>query len=1026
MYDAQQGSTSGAHLDMSTASGTNSIHGSAYGHFGTSAWNAAPYFYKQDANIPPNEDVPELHRYTVGGTLGGPLIKNKLFGFISYQHTHASDLEIGTSRTAVPTGLGADRSAAALAAVDNANFRSGCGTPGNTTPCLTAAGVDPTALQLLNTTLPNGQLLFPSANPNFVPTLNFPENVFLTQSAYFITDQAVANLDYQPKSTDTLSLKYYYQHDPTIAPFGYSAVEGFPQHLDAGSQVASITNTQSFGPNFSVAEVFGFIREKVYSTIGQPFSPGSVGINNLGSNVFPGITIVDDLGNESPLNTNFVFNAGTTIGSTAASQGAFTGIFQNRWMPSANAIWSHGKHTVTFGGNYSYTQLNARDERPNSGMIGFVNWDDFLTGSPITYTADGFITTTFLQGDANRYYRSNETGWYVQDKFQVRPNLSFSGGLRFDYHGGLKEKNGRIFNFDPSRYSYDATSDTITSNGFIIAGNNPDFPSHGVSDSTLTGRQWGIAPRVGVAWSPQAFKDKVVVRAGWGLYYDRGELFTYLSPGFASGVIAGGPFGVNQTPPWVNQQSCSTYGYSYCSSFEAPWGTTLGPGPSGNPAFLNLPNAGDIESGAPLFSFADYNRANKLPYSMNQTLDIQWQPRNDLVFEIGYVGNLGRHEVVPLPFNQAAIASPTAPIRAGTPVEQDYTYGYSIVTENTVFPYPSINLPNGQPYQQTFEGGNVDLRVPYIGYSSESESYTAAGISAYNALQTHFEKRMSHGFSIGASYTFSHATDEQSAMGLFYNGNNPLDLRSGYGLSDFDRKHVINFTYTYELPKFFPASSLKGILVDGWSISGLTVLQSGQPYSVIDYSGAVGSIFYGVNDGITNPVVPLSGCTPKQALTGSSGAHANEADPNSFALKASCFGLPLLNAGDLNGAIPSNDPYETNFIAKGERNIFRQTWQRRADLSIGKSTQITERVLLKYRMEIFNLTNTASFDIPIDDVSQNINFNGFPVVGQPATIPPCDTTYTALYVCSSLSGLGITNKTIGSPRQIQMSLHLIF
>jgi len=335
-------------------------------------------------------------------------------------------------------------------------------------PCLTAGGVDPTALQLLNTTLPNGQLLFPSANPNFVPTLNFPENVFLTQSAYFITDQAVANLDYQPKSTDTLSLKYYYQHDPTIAPFGYSAVEGFPQHLDAGSQVASITNTQSFGPNFSVAEVFGFIREKVYSTIGQPFSPGSVGINNLGSNVFPGITIVDDLGNESPLNTNFVFNAGTTIGSTAASQGAFTGIFQNRWMPSANAIWSHGKHTVTFGGNYSYTQLNARDERPNSGMIGFVNWDDFLTGSPITYTADGFITTTFLQGDANRYYRSNETGWYVQDKFQVRPNLSFSGGLRFDYHGGLKEKNGRIFNFDPSRYSYDATSDTITSNGFII------------------------------------------------------------------------------------------------------------------------------------------------------------------------------------------------------------------------------------------------------------------------------------------------------------------------------------------------------------------------------------------------------------------------------------------------------------------------------------------------------------------------------------------------------------------------------
>ena len=80
-----------------------------------------------------------------------------------------------------------------------------------------------------------------------------------------------------------------------------------------------------------------------------------------------------------------------------------------------------------------------------------------------------------------------------------------------------------------------------------------------------------------------------------------------------------------------------------------------------------------------------------------------------------------------------------------------------------------------------YEGGNVDLRVPYIGYSSESVSYTAAGVSAYNALQAHVEKRMSHGVQVGFSYTYSHAIDEQSALGLFYNGNNPLNLRSGYG-----------------------------------------------------------------------------------------------------------------------------------------------------------------------------------------------------------------------------------------------------
>jgi len=1018
MYDAQQGSTSGAHIDMSTASGTNAIHGSAYFHRGTDWLNAAPFFYNEDPNIPSNEKVPELHRYIAGGTLGGPLIKDRLFGFVSYQHTHVSDLEIGTSRTAVPFGLNDDRSAQALVNVANTNFP--CGGM-NQPPCLTTADVDAVSLAMLNYKLPNGQYMIPSANPFFTPSLNFPENAFITQPAYFITDQAVSNLDYLVSSRDTLSLKYYYQHDPTTAPFGYSSVQGFAQHLDAGSQVASITNTQSITPNFSITEVFGFIREKAYSTIAQPFTPQTMNINAFGSSVFPGITIVDDLGNASPNNTNFVFNAGLGIGSTAASQGAFTGVFQNRWMPSVNAIWIHGKHTITFGGSYSYTQLNARDQRTNSGIIGFTNFANFLEGTPITYTADGFVATQFLQGDANRYYRSNENGTYLQDKFQIRPNLSISTGLRFDYHGGLTEKYGKLFNFDPSLYSYDPTLDKITSNGFIVAGNNPLFPTKGVSDSTLTGRQWGLAPRLGVAWSPRMFSDKVVVRAGWGMYYDRGELFTYLSPGFASGLIAGGPFGVNQTPPWVSATACSQYAYDTSCTLENPWGTTLNPLPSGNPQNLFLPNAGDIETGIPLFSFADYNRANKLPYTLNETLNIQWQPRTDLAIEIGYVGNLGRHEIVPLPFNQARIASPSNPILKGTQFEQDYTYGYSIVTQPNTFNPANINNVPGQPYLQTFEGGNVDLRVPYIGYSAESESYTAAGVSAYNALQTHVEKRLNHGFQVGFSYTYSHATDEQSAMGLFYNGNNPQNLRSGYGLSDYDRKHVINFTYTYELPKFFSSSSLKGKVADGWAISGLTIIQSGQPYSVIDYTGAVGSVFYGVNDGITNPVVPLSGCTPQQALTGASGVHAGAP-----ALNPNCFGLPLLAEGALNGAIPTNDPYETNFIDHGQRNIFRQPWQRRADIEVVKAMQITERYSLKYKFDVFNLTNTASFDIPIENITQNINFNGFPYVNQPATTTPCDTSFTALYQCPSSSGIGITNKTISSPRQIQMSLSFTF
>ena len=199
---------------------------------------------------------------------------------------------------------------------------------------------------------------------------------------------------------------------------------------------------------------------------------------------------------------------------------------------------------------------------------------------------------------------------------------------------------------------------------------------------------------------------------------------------------------------------------------------------------------------------------------------------------------------------------------------------------------------------------------------------------------------------------------------------------------------------------------------------------------MIDYTGAVGSIFYGTSNGITNPIVPLSSsCTPKNAVTGASGAFSTVG--GNTALKADCFTVnPLPGGSAVNGvagAIPSNDPYETNFVSTGQRNIFRQSWQKRADISIVKNTVITERVSVKYSFDVFNLTNTPSFDIPIDNISQNIFFNDLPVQGTPATTSPCDPSgFVALYVCPSTSGLGNVNKTIGSPRQIQMSLSVQF
>jgi hypothetical protein len=1013
MYDAQQGSTSGAHIDMSTASGTNKAHGGLYIHHGTNWINAAPYFFNADPTVPEDQKVPALHREVLGGTLGGALIKDKLFGYVGYQGLHDGDGEIGISRLGVPFGLSdTNRTAAGLANIANANFGSS----------ILPSQVDSVALAIFQFKLPNGKYMIPS-DDGHVPTPTIPNNAYVPGTAVFSARQLVTNLDWNRSPSDILSFKYYFQDDPTMAPYAYSMVAGFSQQLTAGSQVISLSNIQTPRPDFSIIETLGFVRQNIYSSVGQPFTPQQIGINTFGSTRFPGMSIVDILGNSSPNNLNYVQNASLNIGQGSASQGAFTGVTQNRIMPSANATWNRGRHTVSFGGSFSYTQLDTLDNRTGNGIVASADFSQFLQGS-LTSSWD-YQSTAFLQGNASRYYLANQTGEYIQDKFQLRPNLSLTGGLRFDWDGGFKEKYGRLYNFDPNAYAYDAASGTITSNGFIIAGNNKQFPTKGVSDTTLTGRQWGIAPRLGIAWTPRRFNDKIVVRSGAGIYYDRGELFSYLSPGYAAGETTAGPFGVNQAPPFVNTQVCPLSSSPYlgyiptcASTLENPWGTTLGPAPTGNPAEISqyLPNACQIigyacsgEAPAKLFTFATYDRGNKLPYTMNYTFDIQWQPRRDLAIDVGYVGNSGRHEVMPIPFNQPGVASPSHPIHG-----QNYTYGYTVVDQN----FNPILLPDGTPFLGTYEGGNNDLRVPYIGYSAESESYKALGVSNYNALQTHVEKRLSHGVQVGFSYTWSHALDEQSAMGLFYNGNNPLDPHNAYASSDFDRTHVLNFNYLYQFPSLVKGNGLGGKIANGWAIQGIGVIESGQPYSVIDYSGAVGSIFYGVTDGITNPIVPLApGCTAYNAVTGATGAGATPA------VKPSCFTLPLLQPGDLGGAIPAGDLYETNFTS-GQRNIFRQVWQKRADISLVKDVRITERVTLKYTLDVFNLTNTTSFDIPIDNVTQNQYYNDTPFYGTQPLPTSCTGSNAGFYNCPA--GLGQTNKTIGGPRQIQMALHLTF
>ena len=632
----------------------------------------------------------------------------------------------------------------------------------------------------------------------------------------------------------------------------------------------ALDNTTILSPNLSWEQRLGFIREVAYAGTKQSLTPSSVGINIPGYNQFPQINI----GNADGLFDSLV---------VGPSNFANAGIFQNNFGGSSNLGWVHGKHTVQTGFSFDYTQLNVINKDSQTARLNFADFGTFMQGTLCSFVnscgGSGSASELF-SGISNRHFRSRQAGLYVQDDIRLKSNLTLDLGLRWDWDGPLVEKDGLLTNFYPKDYQYDPTSDTFGNGGqaigLVIAGNNKAFGSKGVSNSTLTGRQWGFAPRLGIAYSPK-FAKNLVVRAGVGMYYDRGEYFSEFAQPAGGGI--GGPFGVTMAEPFV----VPNFADGNTATFAVPFGTAPpSPPPNNFSSILGLiPNAANLiaqttpfctannQFGCSGLFFAGYNPKNTLPYSENWTVDLQWQPRNTWVATLGYVGNHGVHEIIPLPFNQAQLASPSHHLLVGGPNEQQYSYGWQV---------PGVAVENVQTLVAGFATGNAALRVPYIGYDPNSTSYEAKGISTYNALQAGLNKRMSHGLQVTASYTYSHTLDEQSGLGLFFTGNDPNNLKSTYGTSDFDRTHVFSLSYLYQFPKVARAKGALDLFVNGWGMNGVTTLQSGQPYSVNDFSGGAASIYWGGgNDYVTNPIVPVGGAgstSNKPILQGTTGVNA--------------------------------------------------------------------------------------------------------------------------------------------------------
>jgi hypothetical protein len=952
MYDASQGNNSGAHISVITKSGTNQIHGSAWELFQNSDMNAAPFF--NNASPAVTDKVPFTNRNQFGVTFGGPITKDKLFYFLSYQGIRAADATDATQDVTVPLGLTDDRSPQGIVNMLQA-------TNGKT---ITTAQISPVSLALFQAKLPNGQYLIPSAqitNPTLATQLGY-DAVVEGPNAQESVDQGIGDIDYNMSDKDRLSAKVYIQRDPTSDPFGaVGALSGFPQELLAGSDVGSLTNTVILSPTLTWEQHAGVTRMQAYSHTSEDFSPSSLGMNLLGSNSFPQIEIS---GFDPTIDNSLEFGESASF--------ANAGMFQNQWEYGSTLNWVKGRHTISAGGLWQHTQLNVINNNTSGSTVDFRNLTGFVEGS--VYAGDAFT------GAASRYYRANTAGLFVNDNYKLRSNLTVTLGVRWDYDGPFTEKFGRLTAFDPGLYAYNASTDTITNSGLEIAGSS--------SNSLMQQNQWGFAPRIGIAWSPIS---KVTIRSGYGIFYDRGELFSYFSAGAGSGF--NGPFGVTLAPPYVEPIAAKKG-----ASFATPFGTTVPAPPSGTAAGLLaiLPNLSQTGSGdwpkgdlSGPFLFAGYNQNNKLPYTQNWSFDVQYQPGNSWLLDIGYVGNHGTHEVLPVPFNQAEIATPQSPVNG-----QIYSYGgVSALSSCNSYPAPGLDLEQICP--PPYYAGNAAIRVPYLGYDFNSLQYNAEGISNYSALQVQLRRRFANGLQFTTSYTWSHALDEQSGLGLFVTGNNPQDPKSNYGNADFDQTHVFLINYSYTVPAFKQNRSLNA-LVSNWTIGGQTVAQSGQPYSVYDYSGGAASLLYGTYDEVGNPIIPLApGVSNSQAqLQGTTGVN-----PSKPVLNAADF-VPQYLAPGQDGVPPCDatgcDLWNTLFGTTG-RNTFRGPFQVRFDVTLARQFAIGERFKLRFEADAFNIFNHPDFDTP------NSNVTTFPNYESPPSVPP-------------VGSLGYIQHTIGSPR----------
>jgi hypothetical protein len=427
----------------------------------------------------------------------------------------------------------------------------------------------------------------------------------------------------------------------------------------------------------------------------------------------------------------------------------------------------------------------------------------------------------------------------------------------------------------------------------ILPANYPGPLPSGVTKTANAG-MWNedyadFSPRLGFALRLLE-KPTLVLRGGYGIYYER------LSGELAEQNVGQLPFSVSELLLGAENAA---------ATFQQPFN----PPPPPNSAYpIFVPRT--RESG--LF-LAAISRAIKSPYTQQYDLNIQYEFARDFLWQVGYVGSTTSRLTGCVQFNQALLATPQNPV-------------------------------NGQT---TTTNENLAERVPFAGVAGGSYICQTTFGANYNSLQTALIKRASHGLNFQASYTFSKAlnytsgTGGLSALDLDFLGNDQTQPRQSYGPDDNDRTHRFVLSWVYMPPKLKAGPQAVRRLLSRWQISGVSVLQSGLPISVVDSTaGSVYGNLAGMSWAECTGLNPASSGPLSQRL-------------NRYFNPAAFAPLPVIGDG-------------TGFGSCGV-GILRGPSQLNLDLGIQRNFAITEARNVEFRAEFFNFTNTPKFNLPLSD-----------------------------------------------------------